>query len=282
MSPERADQILASIMEDVRRNRIELPTLPEVAIRVRRLLEDPRVTSGQVAKVITADAPLSARLLRVANSPLYRGTSAIENVRTAIARLGHRLVHNLVTSLVMVQLFQPKVSEGIQTRLRQVWTHSAHVAALCHVLAQKFTRLAPEEALLSGLIHDIGALPLLMYAETIPYLPADEVGLEDMLTSLHARVGGLILETWHFPPALVKATSGHEDLGREHEEDVDYLDIVIVANLLSYVGTQHRLIQMDWHRVPAFSRLGVTAEECRGIMQEAKEEVRQLQAVLTG
>jgi HD-like signal output (HDOD) protein len=85
---------------------LTLPTLPEVALRVRDAVEREDSSANQIANIVATDAALSARLLQVANSPLYRGRDPIDNLQIAVARLGIRLVRSLVVSLIMQQIFQ--------------------------------------------------------------------------------------------------------------------------------------------------------------------------------
>jgi HD-like signal output (HDOD) protein len=148
------------LLADLENGSLVLPTLPEVALRVRDVVDDPDATAAQLADIIITDAALSARLLKVANSPLYRGRVAIDNIQMAVSRLGLSLVRNLVTSLVMEQMFQA-TSNRLDTRLRELWEHSTEVSAICQVIASKHRGLKVDEAMLAGLIHDIGKLPIL-------------------------------------------------------------------------------------------------------------------------
>jgi len=96
-----------------------------------------------VAEAISTDAALSARMIQVANSPLMRAARQIESVEAAVTRMGSNMIRNLVTSMVMEQMFQA-TSDATDKRLRAVWEHSVQVAAISHALAAQFTRLAPE------------------------------------------------------------------------------------------------------------------------------------------
>ncbi|MES9896337.1 MAG: HDOD domain-containing protein, partial [Candidatus Thiodiazotropha endolucinida] len=100
------NQFLQKLSDAIDHNRITLPTLPEVALKVRDAVEREQSSANQIADIIASDAALSARLLQVANSPLYRGRVTIDNLQMAVARLGVRLVRSLVISLIMQQIFQ--------------------------------------------------------------------------------------------------------------------------------------------------------------------------------
>lgn len=272
------DKFIASLLEEIKSNKLKLPTLPEVAFKVRATVNDADAPAAKIAKVVGMDAGLSARLLQVANSPLFRGSQKIESLQNAIARLGVPQVRSLVTSLLMQQLFQTKVP-ALRERMQRLWEHSAEVAAMSHVLARKFTSLKPDEAMLAGLIHDIGALPILAKLENYPEIMINPAAIDEVVDKLHTSVGRLILETWKFPPDLIAVTHQHEDLNRE-APGVDYVDIVMVANLHSYIGTQHRHAKANWAAVPAFQRLGLTPDQSISALEEARAEVAEVKSLL--
>lgn len=272
------DKFIASLLEELRANRLRLPTLPEVALKVRETVNDADAPAAKVAKVVGLDAGLTARLLQVANSPLFRGSKKIESLQSAIARLGVPQVRSLVTSLLMQQLFQTK-QPALRSRMQRLWEHSTEVAAISHVLARKYTSLKPDEAMLAGLIHDIGALPILAKLENYPQIAADAAAVDEIIDKLHTSVGRLILETWKFPPELVAVTHQHEDLTRE-TASVDYVDVVTVANLHSYIGSPHRHARTNWASVPAFRRLGLTPDQSVSALEEARAEVAEVKSLL--
>src|SRR3569833_209012 len=129
---ELEKKFLSGFLDDLNANRVTLPSLPEVAMRVRKLVQDPNVTAVQVEKVINTDVVLSTRLLKVVNSPAYRGSSPIDNLRMAVTRLGTDMIRNLVTSLVMEQLYQSQATHPIiKNNLKTFWQHNTRVVSLC-------------------------------------------------------------------------------------------------------------------------------------------------------
>lgn len=272
------DKFVGEMLDDLKNNRLKLPVLPEVALKVREAVNNPDAAAATIAKAVSSDASIAARLLQVANSPLYRGNASISNVQNAIARLGPPLVRNLVTSLLLKQLFQSK-SPILKQRMQKLWEHSTQVAAISHVLARKLTRLKPDEAMLSGLIHDIGVLPILVKAEGSPQLLDNPALLEELVTKLHASVGRVILEAWKFPPQLVSVAAEHENLARVSDE-VDYTDVVTVANLHSYLGTKHPHASVKFTDVPAFTKLGLTPETSIATLEEAAGEMKEVKSLL--
>lgn len=254
-----AEEFYSQLLKDIQTNQLILPTLPEVALRVRDTVENEDVSARQVADVISTDAALSARLIQVANSPLYRGSKQIEDIQTAVARLGFTTTRDIVTGLVMQQMFQA-TSEVTDRRLRQIWEHSTQVASISQVLCTQFTKLKKDQAMLAGLVHDIGALPILVAAEDMPELLEDEATLDQLIKDLHPRLGKMILESWHFLPEISAVAAEHEDLTRNSGDEIDYVDLVQVANLQSYIDTDHPLARVDLDSVPSCVKLGLSGD----------------------
>lgn len=269
-------------MDDIAKGRLELPTLPEIAMKIRRMVDDPAVSTDKLAKLVGTDAALSARLLQVSNSVFFRGLTSVENVRTAVVRLGGVCVRNVVISLVMNQLYQAKEMAPIKKELHCLWVHGAKVAAISHVLARRYTRLNGEEAMLAGLIHDIGTLPILKRALDFPDILADKEALQRVIAYMHADIGKLILEDWHFPAELITVAAEHENLQRDASPEADYTDVVLIANLHSYMGqANNKFAEIDWNIIPALRKLGLTPEQSIATMAEAQKEIAEVQKLLT-
>lgn len=251
------DELYNNILADLDSGKLLLPTLPEVALKVREVVQDPDATAAQLADIIVTDAALSARLLKVANSALYRGRVPVESVQTAVSRLGLQMVRNLVTSLVMEQMFKP-TSRALEKRMRKLWEHSTEVAAISQVIASKQPHIKTDEAMLAGLIHNIGVLPILMRAETVPGLIDDDALLDQLVENLYPRISAAILKNWQFPQNLITVAGEHANLNRNSGPDgPDLCDVVQVANLQSYFGTDKALDPQTRHKVLAFEKLGI-------------------------
>ena len=273
---ESEEVFVNELVQDLESGDLQLPTLPEVALRVRDVVDDENANASQIADIIAQDAALSARLLQVANSPLYRGRQEIDRLSMVIARLGSKLVRNLVTSQVMKQMFQA-TNDMVDQRLRSVWEHSVQVAAISRALASRAPGIEPDQAMLAGLLHDVGTLPILYRAEERDEL-LDTPGLLDhLIETLHTRIGGDILKHWKFPEALVAVAAEHEDLTREHAGPADLIDVVQVANLQSHIDSDHALSQADWSKIPAFHQLGLDVDVHEIELTDVAEEIDAVQ-----
>ncbi|GIZ11133.1 HDOD domain-containing protein [Pseudomonas sp. NCCP-436] len=249
------EKVQQDLIHAIENDELVLPTLPEVALRVREAAEDPNIGIPQICRVIGNDAALTARIIKVVNSPLLRTNKEITDLQMAVSRLGINYTCNLATGLAMEQMFQA-TSDVVDRKMREVWNKSTEIAGICHVLCRHYTRLMPDQATLAGLVHQIGVLPILTYAEEHNALLADSISLNHVIEQIHPLLGDKILRTWEFPEPIAAVPGQYQDFSRDSAR-VDYVDIVQVATLQSYLGTSHPFAQMDWSRIPAFSKLGL-------------------------
>ena len=250
-----ADKVQQELIQAIDNDELVLPTLPEVALRVRETAEDPNASIQDLTKVIGNDAALTARIIKVVNSPLLRTNREITDLQMAISRLGINYTSNLATGLAMEQMFQA-TSDVVDRKMREVWNKSTEIAGICHVLCRHYTRLMPDQATLAGLVHQIGVLPILTYAEEHNELLADSISLNHVIERIHPLIGDRILRAWEFPEPIAAVPSQYLDFGRNSARP-DYIDIVQVATLQSYLGSEHPYTQLDWSQVPAFAKLGL-------------------------
>ena len=278
MSADLKEKILNELIDELEHDKLVLPSLPEVALKVRDTVEDENAGTKDIAKVIATDAALSARLIQVANSPLLRGAKHIDSVDMAVTRMGRTIVKNCVNSLIVQQMFQP-TTEVTDKLFREFWEHSTEVAAISQALAG-FARQKPDQAMLAGLVHDIGALPIIKRAEDVPELLDNEAMLREIILEIHTRIGTALLTKWDFPAEIIAVAREHEDLKRDKSGAPDLVDVVIAANLQSYFGKNHPHAKVSWSTVPAFAHLGLDTEVSVIDMEDTGESIKEMQAAL--
>ena len=255
----KADTFFEDLKQAVESDQLILPTLPEVALKIRDAVENENTSAQQIAETLTQDASLSARLIQVANSPLYRSRTPIEDLQMAVTRLGIRMVRDLVISLAMKQIYQA-TSDVLDDHFRNIWGASVEVAAICRMLATTIPGINPEQALLAGLIHNIGSLPVLLMAEDDDDLFQDENALTEIIWEIQGKVGELIVKTWNFPDNMIEVVRECHNFDYDHvEPGPNLIDIVQVALLQGgHVDDAHA--PADWNSVPAFAKLGMDTE----------------------
>ena len=262
---------LAHVKTELEANRLVLPALPDVALKVHDAISNGDTSAQELARIIATDPAISARLIQVVNSPLYRGSNQIKNIQMAVTRLGNNTIRTLIISLVMRQIFKP-ASALLERYFRNIWEQGVNVSGISRALAAFVPNLNADEAMLAGLIHQIGKLPILTLVEKIPEFRDSPSRLEKLLEQAHPHVGKIIMDTWNFPEELKLVASEYKDFQREHDGLADYVDLVQVAFLQNIAGTDHPACRLDWSSIPAFSKLGLRAEaeilEIEGISEE--------------
>lgn len=256
---EKAEQFFAELKKSVETDRLILPTLPEVALKIRAAVEDENASAQKIADTLTQDASLSARLIQVANSPLYRSRNPIDNLQSAVTRMGMRLVRDLVVSLAMKQIYQA-TSDVLDVYFRKSWNNSVEVAAICRMLATTVQGINPEQALLAGLVHNIGSLPILVMAEDDDDLFQNPIALGEIIWALQGRVGAMILKNWGFPESMIEVARECHNFNYTRPGGAPaFVDLVQVALLQgNLVPAEHQ--PPDLSKVPAFAMMGMNAE----------------------
>ena len=282
-SKKASEHALAvKIFEDLEKDKLHMPSLPEFAIRIGRALEDETADAECIAKIIQTDLAITAKLVRAANSVLYVGREPVETCVGAIVRLGVNTTHKLVLSFALRELFCSK-NFITQKYMHQLWYHSAEVAALCFILARLTKKFDPEHAMLTGLLHDIGVVSIISYIEKYPELVDDEHEIEHVITLLRGVTGEAILKAWGFPDDMAIAAAEAEDWTRDHAPEPDICDLLLIAQLHSYVGTQEMRQHPCMIDIPCFAKLqlgDLNPQRSLKILDEATEQVAQAETLL--
>ena len=276
MQTETRQTLIDDILRDISRDDFALPTLPDVATKIQRLMADPNVSAERIVAVLSGDPFVSAQIIRSANSAAFAGMPAINNVRDAALRLGYRQLHNLVISVTVDQLFSSH-NPTVNQRMKQLWEHSRRVAAVSYVLASRLAHLSPDQAMLAGLMHNIGLLPLYLHIEKNS-LQIDADTLATLGRRTHQMIGAKLLNSWHFPPEIIEVVLAHEDLHRESGTTPlpDYADVIMFANLQNST----RAIAIAWDNITAVQRLGIAKEECRTFLAQHAGRIETVEVML--
>jgi HD-like signal output (HDOD) protein len=263
--------------------KVDLPSFPEVAIRVRRILSDPKSSVDQVVRVVGSEPALAARLMRIANSAsLNRSGKPILELRTAISRIGYNMVRSASISFAMAQIRNSNKLAGLEHYLQDVWLRSTRVAAFAYVLAKACTRsrINPDEAMLTGMMHSIGKLYVLTRAAAHPELFANSSVLDEILEQWHPSIGKAILENWEFSEAMAQAVGEQEEHDRSEPEIADLSDILAVAVLMARHSEDLPALQADLKDMPGALRLDLSDARMASVIKESATEVSALSEAL--
>lgn len=283
-SREAGFEFVKQLAAELSTGSFELPPFPEAALRVRDALNDPQVDVDRIARIVLSEPVLSARLLRLANSALLkRGTMEITDVKQTIGRLGFEMVRNAAVSMAMDSSFPMPRDPAIRQYFETTRTHSVRVAVLSYILAKHHAQgIKADDALLTGLLHDIGRFYILTRVTAFPELFRTPQALEELVYGWHTGVGRAIIESWGFSASIAEAVDEHEVLDREHQGNVDLADVIMVANLLSHIGEPRDPPLPPFNQIPACRKLQLNEHTCINVVQDAEEEVRSMTLALGG
>jgi len=276
-----ARALVDSLAAELAGEKIDLPSFPDVAMRVRKALTSDEVGIEDAVQIVSAEPALAARLMQLANSAtLNPGGKRLNNLRAAMARIGLNMACSVTIAFAMSQLRRAETYKGIELRLGRLWHEAAHLAAVSRVIARRFTTLNADTALLAGLLQCIGKLYLMTRAARYPVLLADEATLERILSEYHLRVAQAILRNWDMDSDIVVAIGACENFTREHAGAIDLTDVLTASAALIALGPEPQVQQISFPGMPAARRLGLDAEACTAALAESRDEIDALRQAL--
>ena len=263
--------------------KLALPTIPDVSIKIRRAINDDKANNNKISRVVQMDPTITARLIKISNSPLYRGRRKIESCPEALTRLGLKAAQDIITAFAMKSVFKAK-SSTIRRKMTELWAHSSYVAAISAVFAHKTPGFDPDKAMLAGLIHDIGVVPILAYADKHPNIISQPKDLAATVKQLRIEIGVQIVRKWDFSTDFENVIINAENWYRDEQPAPDYSDIVMIAQLHSYIGKIDIKKMPKLDALPAYKKLvsgDLDADTSISILDLAKDEIEQIQQMLT-
>lgn len=242
MSTENA--LLTILVEKIQTDSLVLPTLPEIAIKIREAADDPEANLTIMAEVIAQDPALSARMVKVANSAFMGRSVKVETLNQAVTRIGLRQIKNIATAIAMEQLFVSK-NDLIREYMDKSWQKTVNVASVAMAVMKFWQAENKHESLnldtltLVALVHSIGILPILTEAERHEEVFANPSFLEAAIKKMAGKLGGAIMRSWEFTGEFVEVAENWNKLDYQTAE-VSYLDFVRVGAIVNQViGKNH-------------------------------------------
>jgi HD-like signal output (HDOD) protein len=276
-----ATRLVESLAIELASEKIDLPSFPDVAVRVRKALTNDQVEVDHVVRVVSAEPALAARLLQLANSAALNSTGRrVTDLRTAISRIGFNMARSATIAFAMSQLRRAEAYKGLEMPLTELWQRSAHVAAVSHIIAKRFTNMNADTALLAGLLHSVGRLYLLTRAVRFPALLRDVSAYQRLVADWHARVAQAILRNWEMADEIVVAVTDCENAGREHDGATDLTDVIAVGSALATLGPNPAAGEMLFLSMPAARRMNLDAKACGIALAESHHQIHSLRQAL--
>lgn len=260
-------------------NDIFLPSLPDVVLKIRKMLEDENTDFERLSSAISMDPVLVSKLFVYANSAFYnRANIKIETLEGAISRLGIEVVRNTAMSLAMKQLYTSEKHSHAAKFLRAVWARGMKLSCMAFAVARGRAGLNSETAFLCGLLNEVGKLYIITKAEEFPTLLGNQKSFDLVLEKWNSQISKSIIEAWGFPDEIAQSADPQTYL--DHDPDVApaYVDVVAVAKWLVDQGQQESL---DVDDDPSCVKLGIDKDSLAAVMSAYRDKLTTMQQSLT-
>ncbi|HEX3848363.1 MAG TPA: HDOD domain-containing protein [Steroidobacteraceae bacterium] len=264
---------LQKLAAEVSDGSIDLPCFPNVVVRISAALADANTTVDQVAAIVGTEPRLAARILQVANSAAFNTSGKpLADLKSAITRLGHRMVHGTAVSYAMVQMKNESVLRSIAQPLNELWSKSISVATICRIVARR-TKLSPDEAFLTGLLHGIGHLYIMARAAIHGSSLADQRSWMDLLLGWQAPIGKAVLESWGFAEEMFDAVGEQNDRERRWKHEAGLSDVLVASLMLNEALNLPEPRRLATDGIGVYATCGVTAPLVPAILGEAEQQI---------
>lgn len=272
------------LLQAFRSGEIELPSMPELLFQIRKALYSGK-SAAQIGRMIQLDAALSTSLMKVANSALYMGLNSVNSPQGAITRLGLAATRNLVTSIVLKNAYRAKKSPHLALMIKQSWQQSCRIGAISQVLATFAMGVRADQAMLGGVLHNIGVLPLFNYLQGRPTLAANAELVQQLSNSLSGKLGTMLLKHWQFDEEFVVIPELCKNLNYVTPQDrLTIAEVVVVAKMHARLTTEKRpQVLEELLSIPAYKKMNLShfgLDASLEVLDQAKDEISNLMQAL--
>lgn len=266
------------IFQDLMLDTIQLPSLPEVAQRIQSLFHDDCADVEKLADILMTDPAITGKLIKIANSALYQGVAATTTLQQALVRLGMQTTYKQVMAYAANELFKSQ-SSSVVSRMKHLMAHSRKVAAISRVLAKTTKLFDPEQAMLAGLMHDLGVIVIVEYLQQYDNFTDPDM-IEETIRSMRPQITGLLMHKWNFDEEMVTVAEECEDWFRNTSDDIDLCDLVIVAQYHSLMGASVQNNLPPISKIPAFAKLKMGPVESIELIKQSNQEILETEKML--
>ena len=279
---ERASALafLQKLATEVSKGTVDLPCFPNVVIRISHALADPNATTDKVVTIVGAEPRLAARVLQTANSAAFNSSGKpLSDLRSAITRLGQQMVQSTAMSYAMQQMKNEASLRSIAQPLSELWSRSIAVASICRLVAVR-TKVAADEAFLTGLLHGIGKLYIMARAVSASGGIGSAQTWMELIGGWQAPIGKAVLQSWGFAEEMCDAVGDQDDIDRRWKHQAMLVDVLIASLVLADALKTPEPRNLGTKGINAFLSIGVTPADCSAILNQADEQIRLIHEAL--
>ena len=273
----RQSEVFYTFWRTYRSDSLQLPPLPQVALRLRKAMAED-IGVGEAARIVQTDPVITARLIEIANSPLYRGMAPVTTCQQAIGRIGLMGTRSLVTSLTLKRMFHGD-RPHLRRWLNHLWQESVRISCFSYVLGLRLSGIDAEQALLAGLMSHIGALPFLYFAGDFPEESLPDSMMTAAIATVKGPLGVQLLSAWEFPEEIRRIPLHCDDWYYCDEEELSLTDLVILANWHTKLGRVKTGSLPPIETLPVYQKLDlrtISPVFSLDLLHTAKREIEQV------
>ncbi len=275
--------ILLQIEKEFVSGQFNIPALPTIALKVKQAVQDPNMDMAKLGAVVSLDPPFTAFLINIANSPLFRGVATIDSLPNAIGRIGLESTRNSAMIFAVRSLLRTR-DPLCKKLLTLAWTQSRQVAALSFVIAQHTKSVDPNRALIAGMFHNVGMIPLLVKLAQQKHQQQDIMQNWSKITHTAKNIGARVLAHWGLESDLIAVAKGAREWTTSHDEPL--VDLVNLAIWHNHLGKPEFKALPKLNELAYFQNhplLETDASESLLFIKQAKQELdKMVQALNRG
>jgi HD-like signal output (HDOD) protein len=271
---------LRTLATEASQGTIDLPCFPNVVIKVSNALANPDTPTDRIVTIVGAEPRLAARILQTANSAAFNSSGkALTDLRSAITRIGQQMVQGTAMSYAMQQVKDEANLLAIAKPLADLWNRSIAVASISQLLAQR-CKVLPDEAFLTGLLHGIGKLYIIVRAATRPQGLGNQRPLLELIVGWHAGIGKAVLESWSFGEPICQAIADQGDMERRWKHEATLTDVLVAAIVLADALDMPEPRVIGTEAINSFISIGITPADCGAVLVQAQAQIRRVHEAL--
>ena len=263
-------ELLEDIESKIQNNNLKLPSVPEMINNINRALNDDRNSMRHIADIIQRDGPISARILRVANSPVIRGRNSITTIYDAITRIGINMIKGFAMASSLQDRFKSS-NPSLSDKLNKIWSDSLMLGLCSHfyVNQEKIEGLNADTAMTAGILYFIGALPIIEYYNR--HRPNQLHELDIAIFELRRHINLAILSEWGIPTEIIHACTKDTI---ETPAINDYGDVLIMFH--TYLHDKKGPAEL------VHPKLGITFRDLDDFVARHKEKIDSVKKEMMG